>query len=142
MIAIINKFWDWIGVNAKEIINTNEFGNIIFKSDRDEFWRICPEELSCNLIAKTHDEYERLTQDSDFKTDWEMKTLVDLALSVLGSLNSDEKYCLKLPGVLGGEYKANNLGKITFKEQIEFAGELGEKIKDLPDGTKINFQIE
>jgi hypothetical protein len=142
MIDIINKFWYWTGVNAKEIINTNEFGNIIFKSDRNEFWRICPEELSCSLIAKTLDEYERITQGSDFTTDWEMKTLVDLALCILGRLNSDEKYCLKLPAVLGGEYKANNLGKITFKEQIEFAGELGKKIKDLPDGTKINFKFE
>ncbi|HAH55981.1 MAG TPA: DUF1851 domain-containing protein, partial [Flavobacterium sp.] len=41
----------WIGVTAYEIVQINDFGNVIFKSTDNEFWRICPEELYCVKIA-------------------------------------------------------------------------------------------
>ncbi|RKD89879.1 hypothetical protein [Mangrovibacterium diazotrophicum] len=36
MLTTINKAWNWIGVKAKEIMQTNDFGNIIFKSTKKE----------------------------------------------------------------------------------------------------------
>ena len=53
MIKEINKAWNWRGFNATEVIRTNEFGNIIFKTDKNEYWRICPEEINCEKIAKS-----------------------------------------------------------------------------------------
>jgi hypothetical protein len=71
MLTTINKAWDWIGVKAKEILQINDFGNIMFKSTKNEFWRICPEELYCEKIADSQSDYEKLLSDSEFIEDWE-----------------------------------------------------------------------
>ena len=69
MITEINKAWNWKGFIATEIILTNEFGNVIFKTDKNEYWRIYPEEISCERIAKTESEFNKVSSDSEFITD-------------------------------------------------------------------------
>ena len=36
LIAEINKAWNWKGFEATEIVRVNDFGNVIFKSEKDE----------------------------------------------------------------------------------------------------------
>ena len=142
MITKINKAWNWKGFNATEIIRTNEFGNVIFKTDKNEYWRICPEEISCERIAETESEFNKVSSDSEFITDWEMTNLVNIAKSELGELKENERYCLKMAAVIGGQYEKSNLGKISFSELIAFSGDLGFQIKDLKDGQKIKLNIK
>ncbi|WP_208728728.1 hypothetical protein [Leptospira selangorensis] len=52
------------------------------------------------------------------------------------------KYCLKVPGTLGGEYKLSNISVISFIELIQFSGDVALQIKDLPDGSKVQLKIE
>lgn len=139
MIESINNSWNWKGFNATEIVQTNEFGNVIFKTDKNEYWRICPEEISCEKIAESESEFNRISSNSEFKQDWEMTILVNVAKSELGELKGNEKYCLKMAAVIGGEYEKSNLGKISFSELIAFSGDFGFKIKDLKDGQKIEL---
>lgn len=139
MIEIIDKSWKWTGKIAKEIVAINDFGNVIFTTAEGEYFRICPEELSCHLIARSPEDYEELQNDRDFIEDWEITEFVELATKTVGKLDAGEKYCLKLPAVLYGEYSAQNIGKIAHEQLISFAGEMAEKIKDLPDGTEIKL---
>jgi hypothetical protein len=53
MISEINKSWNWKGITAIEIIHTNDFGNVIFKTNKNDFWSICPEEISCEKNIKS-----------------------------------------------------------------------------------------
>ncbi|GAA4279993.1 T6SS immunity protein Tdi1 domain-containing protein [Gaetbulibacter aestuarii] len=142
MIAEINKAWNWKGFKATEIVRTNEFGNVIFKTDKNEYWRICPEEISCEKIAESESEFNKISSDSEFIEDWKMTKLVKIAKSELGELKENQKYCLKMSAVIGGEYEKSNLGKISFAELIAFSGDLGFQIKDLKDGQKIKLNIK
>jgi hypothetical protein len=142
MITEINKAWNWKGFNATETILTNEFGNVIFKTDKNEYWRICPEEISCERISETESEFNKVSSDSEFITDWEMTNFVSIAKSELGELKENERYCLKMAAVIGGQYEKSNLGKISFSELIAFSGDLGFQIKDLKDGQKIKLNIK
>lgn len=142
MIAEINKAWGWKGFTAIEIVRANDFGNVIVKADQDEYWRICPEEISCEKIANSESELDRLLHDSEFIADWDMANLVEMARAEVGELGKQEKYCLKIPAVLGGRYEKENLGKISFAELILFSGDLGFQIKDLKDGQKIKLKIK
>jgi len=136
MISTINKAWAWTGVKAIEIISVNDFGNIIFRTEEDAIWRICPEKLYCEKIADSLVEYSELSAKPEFLMDWGMTSLVELARESVGDLADGEKYCLKLPIILGGEYDAENMGKISFVQLISLSGDIAKQIKDLPDGTK------
>lgn len=135
----INKAWNWKGIQALEVIRTNDFGNIIFSTRSDEYWRICPEELSCQKIAISKEELTRKLKEPDFIEDWTMDWFVAVAKDKLGGLKIGEKYCLKIPGVIGGKYEPDNIGKISFKELILSSGNLALQIEDLDDGAPIKL---
>jgi hypothetical protein len=96
--------------------------------------------LRIEKIAENKFEFEVLKNESDFIQDWEMDNLVELAKSKLGELKGGEKYCLKIPAVIGAEYAQENLGKITFSELIRMSGYLTNQIKDLEVGQKVELE--
>jgi hypothetical protein len=141
MIDIIYKTWDWSGLDPAEVVATNSFGNLIIRATDGAYWRICPEELSCERVAQNAEEFATLSALDEFRTDWEMARLVELARLQCGPLSEGRCYCLKLPAVIGGSYEAANLGTISLTELIAFAGDMAKQIKDVPDGGQIEIKI-
>ncbi|MDX1479357.1 MAG: hypothetical protein R3301_16695 [Saprospiraceae bacterium] len=85
MIDVINHAWNWTGITAKTVIDSNDFGNVIIMTTNaitGEF----VEELSCQLIASDQLTYKRLLTDSEFLADWNMKSMVRDAQHYLGPL--------------------------------------------------------
>ena len=136
--AIIES-WGWTGVLPVEFVGDNDFGNIIFKDHKGCYWRICPEELSCDMVAENKEGFKDLAKDDEFVEDWYMKVLVDKAKDKFGPLEQGRKYCLAVPGALGGAYDLDNIKTISFEELISFSSELAGKIKDLPEGSQIKI---
>ena len=138
MLDVIRDCWSWAGLNLEEIIAVNAFGNLVVRATDGWYWRICPEELSCEPIAKSEEQMQALFEDEDFLLDWEMTSLVEEARACVGELPEGHRYCFKILPVIGGEYGGDNLGSISLRGLLAFCGEFGEQIKDLPDGTQIS----
>ena len=141
MLDVVRTAWNWTGLDPAEVVATNAFGNLIVRARDGAIWRICPEELSCQAIAANDEEYQALLADEEFRIDWEMRALVKLAYETLGPLEPDRCYCLKMPSVLGGAYEAENLGTNSRLELVSFAGDIGEQIKDVPDGGRVEIRV-
>jgi len=88
--------WGWVGIEPVELIDANDFGNVILKDVRGQYWRLSPEDLYCEVVASSREELDRLSKDQEFLTDWYMRGLVDQAFQQLGALAPGRKYCLKL----------------------------------------------
>jgi hypothetical protein len=141
MIDEIAEAWGWKGVQPQAFVAQNEFGNVIFTDINGRYWRLCPEELSCDIIAADRVEFTRFRATEDFLTDWMMKPLVEQARSKLGVPASDRCFCLKIPAVLGGAYAIDNVGTITRVELIAFSGDIAKQIDGLPDGARIKLTV-
>jgi len=141
MLDIIRKAWGWIGLDPADVVAENAFGNLIVRAADGAFWRIRPEDLSCEKVAGDRDEFAVLSRREDFLLDWEMTRLVEQARRKLGRLPAGRCYCLKVPAVLGGRYDAANMDTISLAELISFSGDLAEQLKDVPDGTKVRLRI-
>lgn len=131
MIEMINRSWGWAGIEASEVLHENDFGNLIIEGVKGEIWRICPEELSCKIIADNLEGFDELFYSEKFKKDWYMDETVSLASDQMGELLSGEKYCLKLPGVLGGLYEPENFGKIAFEKLITMSGAIALEMQGM-----------
>ena len=117
---------------------SNAFGNVIFTDDDDRYWRICPEELSCEVIAANGEEFAMVQNSDSFLSDWTMQVLVEQAHSTFGNLAAERCYCLKIPGVLGGDYALHNIGTIDRSELISFSGHIAQQIKTFPMGRRLS----
>ncbi len=142
LIDIVRSAWSFNGLVPRRIVDQNAFGNLIVEDDEGRYWRICPEELECDIIASSAGELEDLRASDDFAEDWKMEELVTAAAAELGAPGEGRCYCLKVPGVLGGEYDGDNVGTIELGELLESAGNLAAQIKDLPDGANIVLETD
>lgn len=136
----IKDSWGWVGIVPQEIVIENEFGNLIVKDFEDKFWRICPEDVYCEVVAESIAEYNILIKNQEFLEDWFMSAMVEEAKKKLGMLEPGYKYHMVTPGILGGEYGVSNFNVAPLYEIIRFSGDLGRQIKDLPEGAQIEMK--
>jgi hypothetical protein len=141
IIDIVTHEWRWAGLVPKRIIDTNKFGNLIVEHQNGFVWRIVPEELSCEIVAKDAAEYEVISQSEEFVADWQMQALVEAAEATYGPLADGDVFYLVTPGVLGGEYDVSNINVLPLEELIALSGDLAKQIKDLPDGGEIELKV-
>jgi len=142
MLETIRAAWGWIGLDPSKLVAVNAFGNVIVCGTDGSFWRICPEEWSCEVVAENAQQLANLMNDDEFQADWNMIPLVELATQKLGPVPDGRCYCLKIPAVIGGKYEPDNIGTISLEELISFSGDMAAQIKDLPDGAQIEIKIE
>lgn len=137
----IRQSWGWVGVEPVEVVGENDFGNLIIKDVNGKYWRLCPEDCYCDVIAADRAELDQLSTDQEFLRDWYMKGLVSLASDKCGPLTEGRRYCLTIPSILGGAYGRDNLATAPLVELVRFSGDIGCQIKDLPPGSQIKLQV-
>lgn len=141
LIEEIRSAWGWTGLVPDEVVGQNDFGNLIVRDIGGLYWRICPEELDCQVIANSRAQLDVLSNDQEFLQDWCLLRMVEIAKTMFGELPNDRKYCLKIPGVLGGPYDESNIGTISLTELIRASGNLAVQVKDLPDGSRVQLNV-
>ena len=141
IIEEIKASWSWVGIEPIEVIGENDFGNLIIKDAKGKYWRLCPEDVYCEIIANNREELDTLSADQGFLEDWYMQALVEQANEHLGPLTEGRKYFLVTPGILGGEYGINNIKTAPLNEIISLSGSIGKQIKDLPEGSEVKIKV-
>lgn len=138
ILETVKQYWGWTGINPVKVIAENEFANIIMMDDQEQFWRLCPEDLYCEVIADDKDDYNELVKDEEFNQDWFMEVILQKALAKFGEPEAGKKFHLLEPGALGGKYAVFNIKPIEYERIIKFSGELAHKI-DRAGGKKVAF---
>lgn len=141
LISEVRDAWGWAGIDPQEVVGENDFGNLIIKDTDGKYWRMCPEDVYCKVVAENRDELDKLSQDQDFLEDWYMAALVNQAQESVGTLTDGRKYCLVIPGLLGGAYDSSNIKSAPLVELIRFSGDIAQQIRDLPDGAQIELKV-
>ena len=133
--------WGWAGIQPAEVVGENEFGNLVVKDTDGKYWRICPEEVYCEVIAADRAELNALASHRDFLEDWHMLSLVEAAQAAIGLLQEGYKYCLVTPAILGGKYEPSNMRTAPLAEVVGLSGEIGRQIRHYADGTKVRIRV-
>jgi hypothetical protein len=62
----IRAAWGWTGIVPVEIVGESDFGNLMIKDTEGRYWRLCPEDLTCQVVAQTSAELNVLAADENF----------------------------------------------------------------------------
>ena len=138
ILQTVSAYWGWVGIEPKTLIAENEFANLIIQDVDDRFWRLCPEDLYCEVIADDKEEYNELVKEDDFNQDWFMDVMVVKATEKYGNLEPGQKFHMLEPGALGGKYAVFNIKPVSFESIIKFSGELAQKL-DRAGGKNVNY---
>ncbi|WP_374349330.1 T6SS immunity protein Tdi1 domain-containing protein [Chitinimonas sp.] len=141
LVEEIRQYWGWVGIEPVEVVGENDFGNLIIKDEAGKYWRLCPEDCYCKVIAASRAELDALSIDQEFLQDWYMSSLVSMATDLWGPLTEGRKYCLKVPGILGGAYGEENIATAPQLELVRISGDIARQIEELPDGAQIKLRV-
>jgi len=51
LISSIRRGWAWKGLDPELVVGKNDFGNLLVRDSDGRYWRVCPENLTCGVIA-------------------------------------------------------------------------------------------
>ncbi len=122
-IQTIKKYWGFTGIKPAQIIERNQFGNLLVLDGTGRIWRICPEEFTCKVIAKNQNEMRALWEDPEFKTFWDMTAFATLANANLGGVDDEQCYYF----IKAGDFSPENIGIITISDLIIDSGIAAEE---------------
>ena len=133
--------WGWIVPQINAVMAVSSMGNVLLADVQQCYWRICPEELSAEVVARSAAELESVFVDPEAKADWQMSGLVSELVEVYGEPKVGECFGLVIPAVLGGEYSLQNIRRRCLYDYLRYTGDIARQTKDLKDGDKIVFNF-
>jgi len=139
LVATIKAAWSWAGIEPVQVVGDNPFGNLIIKDSRGRYWRLCPEDLYCKVIAQDRTGLDALSSEQKFLHDWYAVELVNSARATLGPLKPGYRYALKIPGPLGGEYGGSNIISLPLGELVAASGHIADQVAQLPSGARVRL---
>lgn len=115
------------------------FGNQFFTKDESVF-TFDPETAEIEKIAGSLNDWAaEIMEDYDFYTG---HSLAHEWQEAHGPIPIGSRLLPKIPFVVGGEFEVGNLYALNSVKAMKYRASIARQIKDMPDGSKINIQID
>lgn len=137
----VAEAWGWAIRQPVSVLAVNSMANVLVVDVQQKLWRICPEELSCKVVANNPLQIQKYFNDKDTKADWQLLGLINEAENKFGVLNKGCCYGLIKPAVMGGAYDITNMKIFSTTEYLSLTGKMAEHIQSIPDGAFVSLSI-
>jgi hypothetical protein len=133
--------WQWCLTDQKSIIFISCVGDMFLVGKDDTVNWLDTSIGQITKVADNLEEFEKLLNDDANVDNWFLATLVEQLINRGKTLKENEVYSFKKLPALGGDYSVDNLEITDISVHFRLTGNIAEQIKDLPDGTKVNFKV-
>nr|WP_121273381.1 T6SS immunity protein Tdi1 domain-containing protein [Pedobacter schmidteae] len=133
--------WNWILPKQLEVLYITLFGDIFFTDNEGGVNWLDTGSFNLNKVAESLEKFHRLLLDEENVNTWLLPHLCEELITSGQKLEQEQVYSFKLMPALGGEYVVDNIKPTDIYVHFSISGQIGEQIKDIPDGTRINFKL-
>ena len=134
--------WAWLLPARFSVWMMNRFGDLFLVLPDGAIHMLDVGRGSLEQVGTDRDDFCRKADESDNAADWFMMVLVDQLVGAGVALQDGQCYSYKLLPVLGGDYTLENSQVVTIEHHFKAFGPIHEKLKDLPDGTHVVFEVD
>jgi hypothetical protein len=130
--------WRWLVNGQFTPVVMNAFGDLFLS---DNSGRVYFLDLMCGefkQVAVSNEVFERLCESKDRRQSWFVGYLVMELRKLYGQLEVGQCFGCKIPLSLGGQLEPSNFERTNIQVHYSVLGQLHQKTKHLPAGTKIN----
>lgn len=132
--------WQWLVGPSLPILITS-VGDAFLQSEDGEIYWLITGSAELEKVANSYEEFQGKLNDNELIHDWFLVPIVSQLKEQGVQLEQGKLYGFKQLPVLGGKYEPENFELTDIEVYFTISGQMNFKIKDLPDGTKINFEI-
>ena len=140
LLEVLRQKWAWVLDDPTQVLMVSAFGNVLVTCHDGTLWQVIPKVLMARKIRNDRN-YVAAFDDEQFRTQWFLEGVAEVAEAALGSLHEGQCYAFKIWPIMGGGFSADNMYVATTTEWLAMSGDVGGQIKDLPSGTTVTLDI-
>jgi len=134
--------WHWLLPSEFTTWVMNRFGDLFLKTPDGKIHRLALDDGSLTVLAESKDQFCDRLDESGVADDWFLIPLVDELVAAGRALNEGQCYGFIQIPILGGEYAVENVTVRHVADQYAALGPIFERLQDVPDGTRVSFEIK
>ncbi len=131
--------WYWLVGEALDLILVSAIGDAFLRDKKGEIYWLDVGVGKLKKVASDIDEFNECVNNIKLSDEWFMFNLVNQINEKGLKLEPGKVFSYIKAPVVGGEYHVNNFDLTDIDVHFHFWGQVHEKIKDLPEGTKVNI---
>ena len=132
--------WGWLVGSSLPILITS-VGDAFLQNESGEIYWLITDSAEYEKVADSYEEFQGKLQDNELIHEWFLVPVVAQLKERGIELERGKLYGFKQLPVLGGKYEPENFELTDIQVHFAISGQMNFKIKDLPDGTQVNFKI-
>jgi hypothetical protein len=133
--------WAWLLPPEVTVWIVNRFGDLFLVLDDGAVHMLDVGAGSLSKVASSREDFSCHIDEGGNANKWLLIPLVDELEATGITLGKGQCYSYWRLPALGGAYSMENVKVVSLEHQFKAFGPIHEKIKDLPDGTRIKFEI-
>ena len=133
--------WRWKVGDSSQIVALSLSGDIFFKDVSGSVHWLDTGAGTTELIASSESEFWSVLADPARAADLLLQHVVESFLQAHGPFPPSKCLGYRTLPILGGDYAGANRVLMPALEHFAFTGDVHQQIKDLPDGTHIEFTV-
>jgi hypothetical protein len=130
--------WEWNLKDQKAVFLISNFGDMFLIGKDDEISWLHTGTGEIKKIADNLQEFEDIVITESNTEKWFFASLLEKLILKGQKLKKNEVYSFNILPTLGGSYSITNFTPTDISVHFAITGQLQERIKNLPHGTKIN----
>jgi hypothetical protein len=135
------RHWRWlVGPGLRPVFATL-LGDLFLASSDGQVWWLDVGVAELTAVAADAEEFARQMDDPEQVDLWFGPRLVEALRAEGRRLTDGECYSYEQLPILGGEFEPANFRPRDLQTHLDVWGPIQEKIKDLPDGSTIEFVV-
>jgi hypothetical protein len=132
--------WQWLVGKSLPILITS-VGDAFLQNEAGEIYWLITGSAEFEKVAESYEEFQSKLNDNGLIHEWFLVPVVTQLKEQGIQLEQGKLYGFKQLPVLGGKYEPENFELTDIEVHFTVSGQMNFKIKDLPDGTSVNFEV-
>ena len=132
--------WQWLIGSALPILVTS-VGDAFLQTETGEVFWLITGSGEFEKVAESYEEFQSKLKENELVSEWFLVPIVAQLKEQGLSLENGKLYGFKQLPVLGGKYEPENFDLTDIEVHFAMSGQMNLQIKDLPDGTSVNFTV-
>ena len=132
--------WKWLVGSSLPILVTS-VGDTFLQTEAGEIYWLITGSGELEKVAESYEDFQNKLQDNELIHDWFLVPVVAQLKEQGIELVPGKLYGFKQLPVLGGKYEPENFELTDIEVHFAVSGQMNFKIKDLPDGTQVSFEV-
>ncbi len=132
--------WQWLVGSSLPILITS-VGDAFLQNESGEIYWLITGSAEFEKVANSYEEFQAKLNDNELINEWFLVPVVAQLKEQGVQLEQGKLYGFKQLPVLGGKYEPENFELTDIEVHFAMSGQMNLKIKDLPDGSRVNFEV-